>query len=178
MQNEAVAIVIDNGSGICKAGFAGEDAPRAVFPSIVGRRCHQRLLAKTLEKDTYIGTETQSKKGILDISYPIKHGIIENWEDMEKIWHYIFYKELKIKPDEHPIHLTEAAMNPKSNRQRLTQIMFETFNTPAMYVSHQSALSLYASGRSTGVVLDSGDDVTHAVPLYEVRADYSFLLCQ
>jgi len=118
-------------------------------------------------KEVYVGEEAQSKKGVLKLSYPIEHGIVNNWDDMTKIWHHCFYNELRVTPSEQPCLLTEAPRNPKANREKMTEIMFETFQVPAFYLAIQAVLSLYSSGKTTGLVLDAGDGVTHTVPIYE-----------
>lgn len=160
-------ICIDNGSGMIKAGFAGEDQPKSFFPSYVGRPKHLRIMAGAIEGDVFIGNKAQELRGLLKIKYPIEHGIVVDWDDMERIWQFIYSEELKTVSEEHPVLLTEAPLNPRTNRDQAAQIFFETFNVPALFTSIQAVLSLYASGRTTGVVLDSGDGVTHAVPIYE-----------
>ena len=119
------------------------------------------------KRRVFVGQDAQCRRGILTLKYPIEHGIVTNWEDMEKIWHHTFFNELRVAPNQHPVLLTEPPMNPKINREKMTQIMFETFCVPAMYVSVQAVLSLYASGRTTGLALNAGDGVTHTVPIYE-----------
>jgi actin-related protein len=167
MDEEVTAVVIDNGSGMCKAGFAGDDAPRSVFSTIVGRPKMPGIMVGLDQKEVYVGEEAQQKRGVLRIEQPIEHGVVKNWDDMEKVWHHTLYSELRVSPEEHPVLMTEAPLNPKPNRERMTQIMFEVFNVPCLYVSVQGVLALYASGRTSGVVLDSGDGVSHTVPIYE-----------
>lgn len=164
---EQTSLVLDNGSGMVKAGFASEDAPRSVFPSLIGRPKHKQIMVAMATKDCYIGDEAQSRRGLCRLTYPIEHGIIKSWDDMEKIWDHTFQNELRVDPEEHPVLLTEAPRNPKSNREKMITTMFETFNVPSFYVAVQAVLSLYSSGRTTGIVLDCGDGVSHTVPIFE-----------
>lgn len=131
--DDVAAIVIDNGSDACKAGFAGDDSPRTVFPTVIGRSCGQNVRGTNL-RDFYVGNEAQSKRDILTIEYPIKQGVIKNWVAMENIWHHIFYNELHVPPEEHPVLLTETIWKQKADREKMTEIMFETFNLPRKIV--------------------------------------------
>ncbi|KAJ1752619.1 centractin- actin- protein of the dynactin complex [Coemansia sp. RSA 1807] len=160
-------VVIDNGSGVIKAGFAGDEQPKSFFSTSVGRPKHLRMMAGAVEGERFIGRQAEELRGLLKVSYPLEHGVVTDWEDMERIWAYIYSDELKIMSEEHPVLLTEAPLNPSANREQAAQIFFETFNVPAFYTSIQAVLSLYASGRTTGVVLDAGDGVSHAVPVFE-----------
>ena len=119
------------------------------------------------QKEVYVGDEVQTKKGILKTSNPIKAGYIKNLDDMKKVWNITIYNELRVSPEEHPILLTEAPLNSKKNRETVTQIMFEVFNVPCLYVLQQAVLALYSSGRTTGIVLDSEEGVSNTVPIYE-----------
>merc|ERR1711957_838369 len=158
----------DNGSGMMKAGLAGCEAPSATFPAIVGRPKNQSAMQGVTQKSEYIGDEAQQKRGVLNLRYPIANGIVSDWEDMEKVWHHTFFNELRVTPsDVQGVLVTEAPRNPKQNRERMLTAMFETFEVNNMYVAIQAVMSLYANGRSTGLVVDSGDGVTHTVPVFE-----------
>lgn len=161
-------VVVDNGSGVIKAGFAGEEQPKCVFPSFVGRPKHLMMMVGGLEGELFVGKEADQNRGILKLRYPMSHGVVQDWNDMERIWAHVYDKtNLAINSEEHPVLLTEAPRNPRKNREKAAEVFFETFNAPALFISPQATLSLYASGRTTGVVLDSGDGVTHAVPVYQ-----------
>jgi actin-related protein len=160
-------IVIDNGSGVIKAGLAGDNQPSVKFPSIVGKPRSDKQMVGVESKSEYIGDEAQKMRGVLNLKYPITSGIVSDWDLMEKVWEYCFSNELRVDPTEHNVLLTEAPMNPKNNREKMTQLMFETYQVQGLYVAIQAVLSLYSNGRTTGMVCDSGDGVTHTVPVYE-----------
>lgn len=167
-EEEKPALVIDNGSAMIKAGFAGEDAPVAIFPSVVARPKVRSTMVGAENKDVYyVGKETQCKRGVFKLNYPIRHGIVTSWDDMELIWHQTFYDHLRVAPEEHHVLLTEVPLNKVHAREKMTQIMFETFSVPAMFAKQHTGLSLYASGRTTGIVFDSGQNVSHIVPFSE-----------
>jgi actin-related protein len=159
-------IVIDNGSGVIKAGMAGDNAPSVKFPSIVGYP-RGASMGGVETKSEYIGDEAQKMRGVLNLKFPIDSGIVTSWEDMEKVWEYCFANELRVDPSEHKVLLTEAPSNPKANREKMTTIMFETHQVQGMYVAIQAVMSLYSNGRTTGLVSDQGDGVTHTVPVFE-----------
>ncbi|CAF4371657.1 unnamed protein product [Rotaria sp. Silwood2] len=139
------AVVIDNGSFTCKAGFAGEDHWRHNIPWVP--RSHSLTHSEQLFAS-------------------IQNGIITDWDGIEAMWSHIF-QELTIDPQQYPMLLTEKPLNPRGCREKTTHIMFEKFEIPSLYLTNQSTLSLYASGRTTGIGIDLGDTVMHTVPIYE-----------
>jgi len=164
---DTTALVIDNGTGTIKAGIAGDDAPRSAFRTIVGKPKMPGIMVGLDQKDVYIGDEAKEKKGVLKIECPIERGIIKDWNDMEKVWNHTIYQEMKTTPEEQAILLTEPPLNPKENREKTTEIMFDSFHVPCLYIGVQAVLALYASGKTTGLIVDSGEGITHTVPTYE-----------
>jgi len=166
MVDAQIHIVIDNGTGYMKGGFSGENAPRAVFPTIVGTTIKGKLL--TDEKiPRVLGQEALEKMGMIDAKFPIEKGLIKDWDDMERIWHHMIYQELRITPEDHNMILSDIALNPPENREKMVQRMFEKFNIPGMFISMSSVLAIYDSGRTSGMSVDSGEVMTNFVPVYE-----------
>lgn len=172
MDEDVETLVIDNGSRWIKAGFAGHDAPCAVFPSVVGLsryRTSTVMPVMSTLKQKYAGDEAIAKRGLLTLNYAIKRGITD-WDNMETLWHHAIIEELRVKSDECAVLITEPRLHPKQDREKMTQIMFDTFRVRALYVANSAVLALLASGRKTGIVLQSGEDITHVVPIFEGHA--------
>eukprot|EP00004_Rigifila_ramosa_P016475 TRINITY_DN3915_c0_g1_i2.p1 TRINITY_DN3915_c0_g1~~TRINITY_DN3915_c0_g1_i2.p1 ORF type:complete len:340 (+),score=77.27 TRINITY_DN3915_c0_g1_i2:221-1240(+) len=123
-------------------------------------------MAGALEGDVFVGERAEQHRGLMRLNYPVQRGTVTDWTDAESLWRHM-YASLKLRSEDHPALLTESPFNPTTNRMKLAELFFETFSVPALSFSTQALLSLYASGRTTGVVLDVGDGLTHAVPVYE-----------
>lgn len=163
--DEDVVVIIDNGSGMAKAGLSCDEAPRAVFPEVVGKP--RKAWRNFVEKEFFYGDEVSEARNKLAVSYPLENGIIENFEHMELLWEYTFFERLKVNPSKHGVLLTEPPYNPKPNRERMVEIMFEAFGVPSLNISIQGVLALLGQGRTTGLVLDSGEGVTHMIPIFD-----------
>ncbi|KAJ5068201.1 actin-10-related [Anaeramoeba ignava] len=166
MQEDTESIVIDNGSGIIKTGFGGEEAPKSIFSTIIGTPKHEEIIKEKQKKKIYIGEEAQKERGFLSLEYPIENGIVKNWENMEKIWNQIFEKELKIKPEEYSVLINEPPLNPKGNREKMMEIMFEKFNVRKFYVSNSGNLTAISSGKNAAINVEMGDGVFSTVPVF------------
>lgn len=185
------AVVMDNGTGLTKLGFAGNDSPSFVFPTAIATSSSSNKTSKSASAKS---TNLSAKRGLEDLdffigdealnaangpnynlSYPIRHGQIENWDHMERFWENSIFKYLRCEPEDHYFLLTEPPLNPPENRESTAEIMFESFNCAGLYIAVQAVLALAASWTSskvqdrslTGTVIDSGDGVTHVIPVAE-----------
>ena len=180
------AVILDTGSLFTKAGFGGDDQPRVTLRSVVGYGWsrHPRIREQIRrETEQYGGVRDRALLDIMDKrdgrvgddamarsqykEFPIQRGVITDWSALERLWHHTFYSELRVAPEDHLLLLTEPPLQPAASRERLTEMMFETFNVKGMSMCIGAVLALYSSGRTTGCVVSSGDGTTHIVPVFE-----------
>ena len=168
MEDEVkTVIVIDAGSNTTKAGFAGDDAPRKIFPSYVGYTKKHPINLAMDENAYYVGDDARERRGRLTMKRPIEDSLVKSWEDYENLLSYTFFNVLKVCPDDVFAVITESPMQPKKYREKTMEILFELFNLEGVYLASKSLLSLYSTGNTTGCVIDSGHGVSYSCPIYE-----------
>jgi len=167
-------IVCDNGTGLVKCGYADTNSPEFTFPSLVGTpqlKSKVKIGNKDIElKSIMCGDQAAQVRQFLDVTYPMSNGQVRDWEAMNHLWDYTFHEKMKIDCSNSKVLLSEPPMNPKSNRQKMFEVMFERYNFHGCMAATQAVLTLYARGLLTGVAIDSGDGVTHVCPVYEGTA--------
>lgn len=170
-------VIIDNGTGYTKMGYSGNVEPQYIIPTVLATKAEEGGVQGKKDGiedlDFYIGESAFANSSTHQINYPIRHGIVDNWDNMERLWQRCLFEYLRCEPEEHYVVLTEPPLNPPENREYTAEIMFETFNVPGLYIAVQAVLALAASWASkqveekslTGTVIDSGDGVTHVIPV-------------
>ena len=165
--NTYSTVIIDIGSGIIKAGFGGEDGPRNIFNSLVGTPKMLGLMVGMEQRERYVGEDAISKLEIMNFKAPIQRGEVTDWDKFENLMHYLLYNQMKVVPEEISVLITESPLSSKENKQKLSEILFETFNVQKIHIANSSMLGLYAYGKTSGIVVDSGFHITSTVPLFE-----------
>jgi actin-related protein 3 len=178
MSTGKAPIVIDNGTGYTKMGYAGNVEPQYIIPTVTAEKsvADKGAVGKRdgiEDLDFAIGDNALNMSSTHMINYPIRSGLIDNWDNMERLWNRCMFEYLRCEPEEHYVLLTEPPLNPPENREFTAEIMFETYNVPGMYIAVQAVLALAASWTTkdkedrslTGTVIDSGDGVTHVIPV-------------
>jgi len=163
-------------------GYAGNCEPQYIIPTTISTKSSAGSSSFVDSKrggvedlDFHIGNDCATNSSTHQVNYPIRHGLIENWDNMERLWQRCIFDKLRCDPEDHYFLLTEPPLNTPENREYTAEIMFETFNVPGLYIAVQAVLALAASWTKkdasertlTGTVVDSGDGVTHVIPVAE-----------
>ncbi|KAL1197334.1 Actin-related protein 4 [Cardamine amara subsp. amara] len=188
--DEVSAIVVDLGSHTCKAGYAGEDAPKAVFPSVVG--AVDGVEAMDMDVDStktnsnsddsktnfvesgkgkrklYVGSQALNyRRDHMEVLSPMKDGIVSDWDLVDNIWEHAFRSCLMIDPKEHPMLLAEPPLNSQQQREKAAELMFEKYKVPALFMAKNPVLTSFATGRATSLVVDCGGGSTTIAPVHD-----------
>jgi actin-related protein len=161
------SIIIDIGSGLMKTGFGGEDGPRNIFNSIVGIPKMAGLKVGMEQKERYVGDEAISNLEFMNFYPPVQRGEVVDWDKFETLMHYLLYNQMEVVPEEMSVLVTETPLTTKENRAKLAEMLFEKFNVEKCHIANSSMLGLMAYGKTSGIVVDSGFNVTSTVPIYE-----------
>jgi actin len=167
MADYSVHIVIDSGSSTCKAGFNGENAPRAVIPTVVGYFSNENLNILEEANKPFIGREALNNSSYLNLIRPIVNGVIKDFDQLEKIWSHIFYSELKVKPEAHNIFLVDSFYSSNYEREKMAEIMFEKFSIFNIHIEPQPIMALYSTTKTSGLIVETGERGTEIVPIFE-----------
>ncbi len=163
------AIVMDLGSGLSKVGFSGEDQPQFTFPTLVGHLKQSEIISdvETDSREYFIGEDALNLRSVLQLGHPLDRGVVHDWNALENLWHFIFYELLRVNPSERPVLLMIAPQTSVKDKERMAEIIFETFNVPALYITSCAVLSLLSIQRNTGLVIEAGDGVIFCVPVVD-----------
>ncbi|CCW69290.1 unnamed protein product [Phytomonas sp. Hart1] len=157
--NNMRSVILDVGSMYTKAGFSGEIAPRKVFRSCVGTPRHPGACMKFFDPhlSNYVaGNEAFSNRGLLNLCWPVRYGDIKDFEHYEYLLYDTFYRSLEVVPDATSLLMLQPPTQTHKDRERVAEIVFETFNIPLLGLLNTATATVYSTGQTTGIAVDSG----------------------
>jgi actin-related protein len=160
-------VVMDGGSYRLRAGFQSDPAPRVVIPSLVGVKRNPGIALASGQRCDVVGNDAWRNRGVLDCTYPVREGIVQNWQDIERLWSDVVYRSLRVSPENYCFVVTEPPNNSAANKEAALEVLMETFNARSCFMGSTAVMTLYSYGLSTGVVIDSGLQNTTCVPIHE-----------
>lgn len=163
---EINTVIVDNGASFVRAGFGGEEEPKCIIPTVVGTK-RKEFQDGIDTKDYYLSSDISRNVEQFNLHFPINNRVIQNHDEMTKIWDFMFNSELHIETKDHPVLMTESPQNEKDAREKTTEIMMEKYSCPAFHMAYPETLALYVIGKTTGTVIDIGETMTHVVPVYK-----------
>lgn len=165
-QNQTV--IFDIGTHACKAGFSSCNFPDAVIPSLIG--IPKQSDNQSQNTDIYLGTEAYKMCPTLDLRYPIEYGIVVDWNEFEELFNFMMYNALEFEDISNAsVIFTEPVFNPKDNKLKHAELAFERFGIERMMLISQAYCALISEGKTTGLVIDSGESSTSVVPIFDSR---------
>ena len=167
MKTNYSSIIIDVGSGLMKVGFGGEDGPRNIFNSIVGIPKMAGLKVGMEQKERYIAEEAIANAEFMNFYSPIQRGEVVDWDKFETLMHYLLYSQIEVVPEDISVLITETPLSSQKTRAKISELLFEKFNVQKCHIANSSMLGLFSYGKSSGIVVDSGYNITSTVPVYE-----------
>ena len=157
-------LIVDCGSGYCKAGYSGYIEPTVTIPTAVWHPTSNNMITTDDQSTILFGNQAmEAENGLL--VHPIQKTKIIEWDDYELFLDNLFKNELKIKIEEYGIFITEPPLTLKSSREQLTELLFEKFNAPYIFITNGAVLSSYGAFKYSGFVLDCGYDISTVVPV-------------
>lgn len=166
MGDASQSIVLDIGCSQTRAGFGGQDTPKVVFPTVVGHERHSDGMVELTGQESYVGVAAETRRSVLLLKRPVKESGVENWDDYERVVHHTF-EQLKTSAPETKVLYSVPVMGSKANEQKMSQLLFESYNVPVLAAAYAPVMSLYGAGKSSGVVVEIGEGSTQIMPIWE-----------
>lgn len=150
-----------------KVGFAGDEAPRYLERAVVGYSQNYAITASEDNKENFVGERALDKENFLNIYECLDDNYEYNLKRLEILWHDLFYEKMRVDITDFPMIISLSSFFDEKKRGDVTACIFETFNVPSIYTINSNVSGIFAEGKTTGMIMDSGYSGTYATNIFE-----------